>query len=76
MKIIRKLLKNKTFLIIDGNHLEEIKDKLFKEYNEDPIWGYDDTYKEDNEVSSGFLHWDRGFYLSKDSLNKEILKNL
>lgn len=77
MKPIRKLLKNNTFRIKDGNHLEEIKDKFFQEHGEDPLWGYDDSYDNDYTVSSGYLHWQKGmFFLSKLHFGKTILNNL
>ena len=72
MKAIRKLLKSHTYEIKNGEHLEQVKDYLFKKHDEEPLWGYDDTYSEDEPVSSGYLHYEQGYFLSKSTFNKPV----
>ena len=44
----------------------------FKDLIQKPLWGYDETFKDDEVVSSGYLHYESGmFYLSKENFNKE-----
>ena len=63
----KKLFKEKTTYIKNGDMLEEVKDLI-----QEPLWGYDDTFKDDEVVSSGYLHYGSGmFYLSKENFNKE-----
>ena len=39
---------------------------------QEPLWGYDETFKYDKVVSSGYLHYGSSmFYLSKENFNKE-----
>ena len=63
----KKLFKEKTIYIKNGDMLEEVKDLIQK-----PLWGYDETFKYDKVVSSGYLHYGSSmFYLSKENFNKE-----
>ena len=62
----KKILKEKTIYIKNGDMLEEVKD-LIQEF----LWGYDETFKDNEAVSSGYLHYGSGmFYLSKENFNK------
>lgn len=72
MKIGKKILRKNTIHIKDGVMLEKVRGILFKS-GESTLWGYDETYINDDVVSSGFLHYEKGFYLSKESFDKQIL---
>lgn len=69
---MKKLFERNTFFIVDGDTLERVKDH-FERIGESSIWGYDTTYDEDDAVSSGYLHYDKGFYLSKEAFEKPTL---
>jgi hypothetical protein len=69
---MRKILLASTLFIENGNRLEEVKD-LFQKKNLTTLWGYDASYDLDSEASSGFLHFDGLFYMSKLSFDKPVI---
>lgn len=72
METFKKILKDKTLFIENGVHMELVKFNI-----QEPLWGYDETYDNDEKVSSGFLHYNKGrFFLSKNNFNKPLIKNL
>ena len=70
---MKKLFNEQTLYIENGVMLEEVRDVFFKK-GVTIRWGYDETYVNDDTVSSGYLHFDDGvFYLSKKSFDKPII---
>lgn len=53
-----------------GEELEKFRDILC-EKGLSVRMGYDETYNNDNVVDTGYLHYNKDFYLSKNSLNKK-----
>jgi hypothetical protein len=69
---MKKILLSSTLFIKNGTHLEEVKD-FFTKNKLTNLWGYDATYDYDAEVSTGYLHFDGLFYLSKLTFDKPII---
>ena len=66
---MKKLFKGKTLFIENGVMLEEVRD-IFADKGAPIRWGYDETYNEDDEVYSGYLHYGKVVYLSKEKFGK------
>jgi len=67
---MKNFFKNNTMYIPNGETLEEIKDR-FEQQGYTVIWGYDESYKEEESVSEGYLHFEnKRFFLSKDHFGK------
>jgi hypothetical protein len=69
---MKKIFTEKTLFIEDGKMLEEVKDYFVKN-NLRSIWGFDTSYEFDATVSSGYLHFDGLFYLSKLDFDKPVI---
>ena len=75
MKNFKKILKNKTYFIEDGVELEKVRDLLVNN-GEEGLLGYDNTYKLEEKVNKGYIHYDNIFFLSKKHKDKIVLKQL
>jgi hypothetical protein len=71
---MKKLFTEKTLFIKDGKMLEDVKDRFFKQ-GYTTLWGYNQhDYKDDKEVSSGFLHYeDKVYFLAKSDYRKPVM---
>lgn len=69
---IKRLLMEKTLFIADSDELEKVRD-IFQLKGEPTLWAYDHSFNEDDTVSSGFLHYDGVFILSKERSEKSVL---
>jgi hypothetical protein len=71
--ILKPLFSEFTAYIDGGDKLGILKDVFFK-MGASTLWRYlQEDHKDDKEVNSGFLHYENGFYLSKNSQNKPQL---
>ncbi len=66
---IKNILKEYYLPIKNGDELEEFRD-LLELNNLNTIIGYDETFEESEVVSEGFMHYDKGFFLSKNNFSK------
>jgi hypothetical protein len=75
MHILKKQLRKSTFFINGGEELESFRDVLAKN-SLSVLMGYDESYKDDKTVNTGYVHYEKGFYLSKNSFDKNVLTTL
>ena len=68
-KNLKKVFQNNTYYIKNSVDLERVRDVL-------PVslLSYDETYDNDDKVSSGYLHFDKVFYISKNNFNKSLIE--
>lgn len=73
---LKQFFKGKTLYINGGEQLEEFRE-ILRETNLSVRMGYDETYKDDKEVNTGYIHFESNkFFLSKNSFfKKEISFN-
>jgi hypothetical protein len=76
MNSFKKKYRHNTFFIDGGIELEKFREELIKNGLSGVNLGYDTTYDNDKVVNTGYMHYDKGFFLSKHSFDKVILVEL